>query len=120
MVGILHGMACLVTKNGHALGPGTALNLEHHFLFEFHQAGMGEVERDSNAGHICRTEPFARYPCVRPQPDAPRMKLFIQSAETIFEPGAFDRNLQAAKALLEQLLIRQFFPGMFPTRHRHP
>jgi hypothetical protein len=44
----------------------------------------------------------------------------MQTAETILEPGAFDRNLQAAEALFEQLLIGQFFPGMFPTRHRHP
>src|ERR1035437_9237516 len=51
LVGVLHGMACLVTENGHALGPGAALDLEHHFLLEFHQAGMGKIERDGNAGH---------------------------------------------------------------------
>src|SRR5437773_8962884 len=36
LVGVLHGMACLVTENGHALGPGAALDLEHHFLLESH------------------------------------------------------------------------------------
>ena len=58
LVGMLHGMARLVTENGHALGPGAALDLEHHFLLEFHQAGMGEIEGNRNAGHICRTEPL--------------------------------------------------------------
>src|SRR5258705_6625459 len=120
LVGMLHGMARLMTENGHALGPGAALDLEHHFLLEFHQAGMGEIEGNRNAGHICRAKPFARYPCVWPQPDAPRLQLFIQSAEAILEPGAFDRNPQTIEALLEQLLIRQVFPSIFPTWHRHP
>jgi hypothetical protein len=48
------------------------------------------------------------------------LQLFIQSAETILEPGAFDRNPQTTEALLEQLLIRQLFPSIFPTWHRHP
>src|SRR5262245_58397853 len=113
-------MACLVTEDGHALGPGAALDLKHHFLLELHQAGMGEIERNRNAGHVCRAEPFARYPCVRPQPDAPHLQLFIQSANTILEPGAFDRNPQTAEALLEQLLIRQLFPSKFSTWHRYP
>jgi hypothetical protein len=46
-------------------------------VFELHQAGMGEIERDGNAGHVRRTEPFARYPCVGPQPDAPLFELRI-------------------------------------------
>src|SRR4051812_48295684 len=106
LVGVLHGMACLVPENRHALGPGAALDVEHHFLLELHQAGMGEIEGYSNARHIRRTEPFARYPCVWPQPDAPRLQLIIEGVETVFEPGAIDRNPQAAEALLEQLLIR--------------
>src|SRR3954470_20939811 len=64
LVGVLHGMACLVPENGHALGPGAPLDVEHYFLLEFHQAGMGQIKRNRNAGHTCRTEPFARYPCV--------------------------------------------------------
>ena len=31
-----------------------------------------------------------------------RLELFVQSAETILEPGAFDLDPQAAKPLLEQ------------------
>src|SRR6185369_8361452 len=64
LVGVLHRMARLMAENGHALGPGAALDVEHHFLLELHQARMGEIERDGNAGHICRTEPFARDPGV--------------------------------------------------------
>src|SRR6185437_4123132 len=119
LVGVLHGMACLVTENGHALGPGAALDVEHHFLLDLHQAGMGEIERDGNPGHICRAEPFARYPCMWPQPDAPLFELFMESREAILEPGAFDRNPQTTEAMLEQLLIRQLFPGKFPAWHRH-
>jgi hypothetical protein len=43
---------------------------------------------------------------VWPQPDAPRFELFIESPETILEPGAFDPNPQITEAELEQLLIR--------------
>ena len=106
LIGVLQGMACLMTKNGHALGPSAALDVEHHFFLDLHQTGMGEIEWDGNAGHICRTKPFARYPYVWPQPDAPPFELFIESAETILEPSAFERNPQATEALLEQLLIR--------------
>src|SRR5688500_4640785 len=113
-------MPCLVTEDGHAFRPGTSLYLEHHFFLEFHQAGRGKIERDGDARHICRTEPFARYPCVWPQPDVPRLEFFVQSAEAILEPGALDVDLQAAETLLEQLLIRQLFPGIFPRWHRHP
>src|SRR5436190_7878547 len=106
LVGVLHGMAGLMTENGHALGPGAALDVEHHFLLELHQAGMSEIERDGNAGDICRTEPFARYPRVRPEPDAPLSELFMESLETILEPCPLNRNPQTAEALLEQLLVR--------------
>src|SRR5580700_1848598 len=106
LIAVLDGMACLMAENGHALGPGAALDVEHHFLLELHQAGMGKIEGYSNAGHICRTEPFARYPRVRPQPDAPLFELLIEGVKTILEPGAFDRNPQTREAALEQLLIR--------------
>jgi hypothetical protein len=43
---------------------------------------------------------------VGPQPDAPLFKLFMETADAILEPGAFDRNPQTAEAALEQLLIR--------------
>jgi hypothetical protein len=53
-----------------------------------------------------------------PQPDVPLFELFIKRADTILEPSAFDRNPQATEALLEQLLIRQLFPSIFPAGHR--
>jgi hypothetical protein len=98
---MLDGMACLMSEDGHAFGPSAAFDVEHHFLLELHQAGMGEIEWDGNAGHICRTKPFARYPCMWPQPDAPLFELFIKSADTILEPSAFNRNPQTTEALLE-------------------
>jgi hypothetical protein len=59
LVGLLHRMAGLMTENGHALGPSAALDVEHHFLLELHQAGMGEIEWDGNARGAVRTEPLA-------------------------------------------------------------
>src|ERR1051326_4167022 len=111
-------MARLMAEDRHAFGPGAALDVEHHLLLKLHQAGMGEIEWDGNAGHIRRTKPFAGYPCVWPQPDAPLFELLIKSADTILEPGAFGRNPQTTEALPEQLLIRQLFPSIFPARHR--
>src|SRR6266496_2592390 len=90
LVGVLHGMAGFMTEDGHALGPGATLDLEHHFLLELHQAGMGEIERDRNAGRVCRAEPLARYPGVWPQPDAPLFELAVESVEAILQPCAFD------------------------------
>ena len=72
--------------------PGTSAGLNHSL--DIHACGRSRMPRAS--------------------------KLFIQSAETILEPGAFDLNPQTAEALLEQLLIRQLLPSIFPTRHRHP
>src|ERR1700722_7145908 len=112
-------MACLMAEDGHAFGPGAALDVEHHFLFEFHQPGMGEIEWDGNAGHIRRTKPFARYPCMWPRPDAPLFQFLIKSIDTIPEPGAFGLNPQTTEPLLQQLLIRQLFPSIFPAGHRH-
>jgi hypothetical protein len=43
---------------------------------------------------------------VRPQPNVPRFKFFLESVEAIFQPSAVDNNPQAAEALLEQLVVR--------------
>src|SRR6266567_6001604 len=118
LVGVLHGMTGFMTQNRHALRPGAALDLEHHFLLELHQAGMGEIERDRNAGRVFRAEPLARYPGIWPQPDAPLFELAMESLEAILKPGAFDPDPQTAEAALEQLLVRQRFPIEFPARHR--
>ena len=69
---------------------------------------MGEIERHGNAAHVCRTEPFARYPCKWPQPDAVLFELFIESTDTILEPGAFDRNPQMEMS--EKCQIQTFKP----------
>ncbi len=99
-------MARLMAEDGHALRPGAALDVEHHLLLELHQAGMGEIEGDGDAGHIARTEPFARDPGVRPQLDALLLELLIERVQAVLEPGALDRDPQATEAALEQLLVR--------------
>src|SRR3954468_8316906 len=54
---------------------------------------------------------------MRPQPDVPLLELFIKIAYTILQPSAFDRNPHTTEALLQQLLIRQFFPRVFAAAH---
>ncbi|MGY3076495.1 hypothetical protein ACVWZZ_002866 [Bradyrhizobium sp. LM6.10] len=115
---MLYGVARFVTEDGHAFAPGSALDVEHHLLLELHQAGMGEIEGDGDAGDASRAEPFARDPGMRPQPDAALLELLVERADTIIEPGAFDRNPQAGEPLLEQLVIRQLFPSEFPAWHQ--
>jgi hypothetical protein len=67
-----------------------------------------------------RVRRSARRMNMAPHVSSPRCPGQGQSAETILEPGAFDRNSQATEALLEQLLVRQLFPRIFRTWHRHP
>ena len=113
LVGVLHGMACLMAENGHAFGPGAALDVEHHLLLELHQTGMGEIEGNGYAGHIRRAEPFVRYPCVRPQPDAPLFELFVERVETILEPGAFDPTLRLLRRRLSNCSSDSFSQAYF-------
>jgi hypothetical protein len=94
-----------MTENGHALGPGAALDIEHHFFLELHEAWMGEIEWDCDARRVIRTEPLARYPRVWPQADSALLELFIKIVKALLEPGPFDRDPQTAEAALEQLLI---------------
>jgi hypothetical protein len=43
---------------------------------------------------------------VRPQPNPPLLKLFMQRRKTIREPGIFESNLQTAEAACQQLRVR--------------
>src|SRR5262249_18872523 len=63
-------------------------------------------------------EPFVRKPGVRPHPDAAFGKLFVQPVEAVLEPGAFQLNLEVLEPQLEQLLVGQGCPGVFPAPHR--
>ena len=56
------------------------IGVQHHFLLELHQARMSEIERDRNARRVVRTEPLARYPRVRAQPDAAFFEFFVETS----------------------------------------
>src|SRR5215213_2490682 len=101
LVGVLHGMPGFVTEDGHTLGPSAALDIEHYFLLEPHQTGVGKIKRDRNAGRAIRTEPLARYPRMWPQPDVPLRKFFMETVEALLEPGAFNFDPQSVEAALE-------------------
>src|SRR5262249_43317328 len=69
-------------------------------------------------GRAFGAEPFVRKPGVRAHPDAAFGKLFVQPVEAVLEPSAFQPDLQILDPQLEQLLVGQGFPGVFPAPHR--
>jgi hypothetical protein len=66
--GHLHHMAGFVAQDAHAIGRRAAFHVDDHFSLEPHQAGMGEVERNGDAGRVVGAEPLVRDPHVRPDP----------------------------------------------------
>src|SRR5215813_6518601 len=50
-------------------------------------------------------------------PDASLIELIMEIAETIVEPGAFDRDPEVLQAELEELLVGQRGPGKLLTWH---
>src|SRR5262249_57939196 len=92
LIGVLQHMAGFMTKNVHAFRPSTALDVDDHFPLELHQAGMGPIERDSNAWRVFRAEPLARDPGMGPGPDAALLEFFMEAAEARLKPGTVDSN----------------------------
>jgi len=118
------GEGSIVAEGGRFGGYGLHL-LKGKPVFTYNQLGLNWVRWEapqalSPGRHTIRTEPLARYPRVRPQPDVPLFELFMQLVEAVLEPGPFNRNPQTAEPALEQVLIGQRFPVVFSARHRVP
>src|SRR5215470_15001051 len=94
LIGVLQHMAGFMTKNAHAFRPSTALHIDDHFPLELHQAGVGQIERDSDSWRVFRAEPFARDPDMGPGPDAALLEFLMETAEARLKPGAVDRDLE--------------------------
>src|SRR5262249_53108466 len=94
LIGVLQHMAGFMTKNAHAFSPSTALHVDDHFPLELHQAGVGQIERDSDARRVFRAEPLARDPGMGQGPDAAPFEVFVETGEARLKPGAVDRDLE--------------------------
>ncbi len=87
-------MAGFVAENAHTLRHRPPFDIDHPFALEPHQAGMGEIERDRNAGGIVRAEPFVRHPGVRPDPKPSLRELVVEVFQAPLEPGTDDGDLE--------------------------
>src|SRR5215471_9811206 len=94
LIGVLQHMSGFMAKNAHAFRPSTALYVDNHFPLELHQAGVGQIERDSDARRAFRAEPLARDPGMGPGPDAALFEFFMETGEARLKPGAVDRDLE--------------------------
>ena len=65
--GIEQGVTGFVAQQPHTVIAPAAFDVQHHILFQFDQARMGEVERYGHPRYAVRTEPFIRQPEVRPE-----------------------------------------------------
>jgi hypothetical protein len=63
-------MTGFVPQYAHSLSVGTTFYFEHLLSLEFHQAGVREIKRDSDAWNSVWREPFLCQPHVRLEADA--------------------------------------------------
>ena len=67
---------------------------------------MRQVERQRDAGHAIRREPFFREPEMRQEADAARPQLAMQPAHVIGHTAADARQRQVAERKPQQLFVR--------------
>src|SRR6266850_6509224 len=79
------GMAGFMTKNSQTLSVSTALHLQHLLTLEFHEPGVGKIERDRDSRHTVRGEPLLRQPNVRLETDATPVELTVETLNVWFE-----------------------------------
>ena len=90
MIGVVDGVAGLVTKDAHAPGGRAPLDFEHLRALEPGEPRMREVERDRDARHAVGREPLVRQPEVRPEPDAARFELRVELGDALLEQAALE------------------------------
>src|SRR5205085_6123925 len=98
LIGMLHHVAGLMTKDAHALRGGAAFHLDDLFALEPHQARMREMKRERDTGRGVGAEPFARNPGVRLDPDVALLELVVEIAQADLEPRALHRDLEIPQA----------------------
>ena len=117
LIGVGDDVTAFVAENAHAFRPRSALDFEDHFLFQLHQAGMRQIEWNGDARGVFRAEPFAGNPGMWPHANIVLVKLAIKRVKAALEPGSLDRDPEILEPDLQQLVVGQRRPGIFPTRH---
>src|SRR6185436_14298335 len=92
----VEGVTGFVSQYPHAFGVGAALDFEHLFALELHQARVREVERDRDAGHAIRRKPLFCQPNMGFEADATVVELTVEPYYMGFEERPFDFDGQVA------------------------
>ena len=100
-----------MTQDAHAFRVGAAFDFEHLLALEFHQARMGQVKRNRNAGHAVRREPLFGQPDVRLEANAAFVEFTVETFDVRLEEGVLDLDGQIANPHVEQMLVSQTVPG---------
>src|SRR5919197_5827090 len=71
---------------------------------------MGKIERDGDAGHAIRREPFVREPVMGAEAQPARVELGVDLRDALLEIGAFDLHREIAHPDVEELLVAERRP----------
>ena len=104
-------MTCFVTKYAHALRVSATFYLQHLLALEFYQSRMGEIKRNSDAGHAVGRKPLFREPDVRFKANAAIVQFAVETLDVIFEERSLDPDREIADTRVEQSLIRNEAPS---------
>jgi hypothetical protein len=107
----LHGVAGFVPQNPETVALGAALDLENHLALKPHEAGMGEVKRNRNAGRALGAKPLVGNPGMRPQQQASVGELVVKLMKLILEPSALDGDAKVLEPQLQKLFVWERRPG---------
>jgi hypothetical protein len=68
---------------------------------------MGQIERNADAGDAVRRAPLVAQPGVNAEaPKPPRVELFAEARDAVFEPGVLDGEAELAQPNVEELFGR--------------
>src|SRR5437868_1198537 len=108
--GSVEGVAGFVPQDAHAFGVSAAFHLQHLLPFELHQARMGEVKRNRDAGHAVWRKPLLRQPNMGFEADSAGIELVVKAFYVRFEKRPLDFYRKVADAQIKQLLIAETMP----------
>ena len=105
VIRVFDGVTRLVAQDAQAPLRRPALDLQRLFLLEPGQARVGQVERDGEAGHAVRAEPFPGQPGVGAELQAAAGQLGPELVQVRLERAALEGHPQVAHADVEQALV---------------
>jgi hypothetical protein len=104
-VGIVDGMAGLVTHDSVTPLPVAAFHLSHHRPLQPLQARVSEIERHGKAGDAIRRKPVGRQPHVRPESQATAFEVVVQPLDLEPQRAAPESQAETAEAKVQKRLI---------------